>query len=86
MSMIENFEKLQNTSCAQSIFDDINKSKGKNQIKYQTEARIKEGDFDNMDEDQNNKGQTNVSTRKDTDASKNNSRAEILVNLRFRQN
>jgi hypothetical protein len=51
MSMIENFEKLQNTSCAESIFDDINKSKGKNQIKYQTEARIKEGDFDNMDED-----------------------------------
>jgi hypothetical protein len=84
MSMIENFEKLQNTSCAESIFDDINKSKGKNQIKYQTEARIKEGDFDNMDEDLNNKGQTNVSTRKDTDASKNNSRAEILVNLRFR--
>jgi hypothetical protein len=51
MSMIENFEKLQNTSCVESIFDDINKNKGKNQIKYQTEIRIKEKDFDAMDED-----------------------------------
>ena len=50
MSMIENFEKLQNTSCAESIFDDINNSKGKNQIKYQTEIRMKENDFDGNDE------------------------------------
>ena len=50
MSMIENFEKLQNTSCAESIFDDINNSKGKSQIKYQTEIRMKENDFDGNDE------------------------------------
>ena len=82
MSMIENFEKLQNTSCAENIFDDISSNKGWSQIKYQTEIRVKERDFDTKDDEQN-KGQTNVSTKKDTDASKN-TRAEILLNMRSR--
>jgi hypothetical protein len=83
MSMIENFEKLQNTSCAESIFDDIN-IESKNNYKHRTEIRRKESDFEAREDEQPQKGQTNVSTLKDShNLSKNNtSRAEILVNMR----
>ena len=78
MSMIENFEKLQNTSCAESIFDDINKSDVK---KCRTEIRQKESDLEMDDNEPNG---PNVSTKKDSMDVSKNTRAEILVNMRFR--
>jgi hypothetical protein len=51
MSMIENFEKMQNTSCNEGLYDlkEINMS-SKSNIKYRTEIRRKEKDFDQKQE------------------------------------
>jgi len=65
------------------MFDDIN-IQPKSFIKYRTEIRLKETDFEGKEEDHHQKGQTNISTRKDSNY-QNNSRAEILVNMRCRK-
>ena len=83
MSMIEHFEKLKDTSCNEHYdLKEINNSSRK-EAKYRTEVRQKECDFDEKVFQSTNK---NTKIKESTaDVSKNNSRAEILVNLRFRK-